>query len=93
MGNAGQDELYTRKVIAGRRTYHFNVKQTVRGNVYIMIHEATPEQGGMSHHRVVVFEDHIQEFIAGFADAAEVVGRLVGERDSNLPPVEEQAQT
>ncbi|MBM3325745.1 MAG: DUF3276 family protein [Calditrichaeota bacterium] len=73
MENQNRDELFTRKVIAGRRTYHFNVKQSNHGDIYIVIHEATPEAGVVKHHRIVVYEDHIEDFQTGLAEAAEFV--------------------
>lgn len=80
VANNQQDELFTRKVLAGKRTYHFNVKQSGRGDIYIVIHEVIVEGGSPQHHRVVVYEDHIEEFQSGLAEAASYVRGLVKAR-------------
>lgn len=90
MANNQQDELFTRKVNAGKRTYHFNVKQSGRGDIFIVIHEVLVEGGNPQHHRVVVFEDHIEEFQRGLAEAAGYVKGLIHARAGEEEEEEEE---
>ncbi len=59
-------ELFTQRVIAGRRTYFFDVRQSKENKRYLVISESQEGDSGYVHHRVMVFEEHIQEFAEAF---------------------------
>ncbi len=81
MENQNREELYSCKVFAGRRTYYFNVKQTHRGDIFLLIHEVSPDGGVIKHNRVVVYEDHLADFQEGIAKAAEFISDAVAGRE------------
>lgn len=67
-------ELFSEKVPAGRRTYFFDVKESVDGDKYLVISESR-YAGGESHerHRVMVFEEHLVAFTQALTEAAGIV--------------------
>jgi len=66
-------ELFSEKVLAGSRTYFFDVKESVDGKKYLVINESKGEVGKESyeHRRVMVFEEHILAFHKGLEKALE----------------------
>ena len=57
------EELDTKSLKCGKRLYHFNLKKTSGGNKYIDIVEIRNQEKGRRKDRIMVFEDHIGEFI------------------------------
>lgn len=71
------EEVYSCRVHSGRRTYFFDVKQSAEGEVYLVISESRLEEGNFRHSRVLIDEEHIEEFEKGFR---EVLGYMRGRR-------------
>ncbi len=61
-----QSELYTQKLTRGKRSYFFDIKQTEQKVFYIKITESKPSNNGFEHHRVMVFEEDIEDFMVSF---------------------------
>lgn len=59
-------ELYTQKLTRGKRSYFFDIKQTEQKDFYIKITESKPSNNGFEHHRVMVFEEDIDDFMVSF---------------------------
>ena len=59
-------ELFTEKLIIGNKTYFFDIKQTVRKSLYITITESKMIADGFEHHKVMVFEENIEDFTTAF---------------------------
>jgi hypothetical protein len=59
-------ELYTQKLTRGKRSYFFDIKQTEQKDFFIKITESKPSNNGFEHHRVMVFEEDIEDFIVSF---------------------------
>jgi len=58
-----REELFSEKVVAGRRTYYFDVKEDSHDTLYLVISETRPaEDGGQERTRVVVYEEHASAF-------------------------------
>jgi len=58
-----REELFTEKVIAGRRTYYLDIKETSDGSLFLVISETRPTgDGNQERTRVVVFEEHASAF-------------------------------
>ena len=75
------EELLTKSLKCGKRLYHFNLKRTSGGNRYLDIVEIRPQGDTREKDRIVIFEDHIEEFLATFKEMA-----------SNLLNLEEEKQ-
>jgi len=57
------EEILTKSLKCGKRLYHFNLKRTSGGNKYIDIVEIRPQGDTKEKDRIVIFEDHIEEFL------------------------------
>lgn len=62
-------EIFSHKIIAGRRTYFFDVKQSKEGVKYLVISESQESGSGYMHHRVMVFEEYIEQFTRALEEA------------------------
>ena len=60
-----RQELISEKVTAGSRTYYFDVKQSQAGTRYLVISESKAVDADFEHHRVMIFEENIEAFLAG----------------------------
>ena len=66
--------LLTEKVTAGSRTYFFDVKQSKDGTKYLVISESRRKGSSHQHNRVMIFEEHLEEFSQGFDKALQFLG-------------------
>jgi Protein of unknown function (DUF3276) len=67
-----QEELFSRMIRAGRRTYFFDVKENRHGGVYLVISERkSSEEGPAEHFRVMVFPEDVQHFTEALGEAVE----------------------
>ena len=71
-------EIFSEKVVTGRRTYFFDVKETKDGAKYLVIGELTQVGNELERHRVMVFEESLNSFMDGLDKAVEFI--LNGER-------------
>lgn len=58
-----EEEVYSEKLIAGGRTYFFDIKANSKGDYYIAVSESKKTGSGFERHRVIVFEDHAENFL------------------------------
>jgi hypothetical protein len=66
-----REELFSTSVAAGSRTYFFDVKESVKGDKYLTISESRrDDEGDFEHNRVMVFEEHVGQFLVGLKQAA-----------------------
>jgi hypothetical protein len=66
-------EIFSEKVVTGRRTYYFDVKETKDGAKYLVIGELTQVGSDLERHRVMVFEESLESFMDGLDKAAEFI--------------------
>jgi hypothetical protein len=65
-----REELFSANVAAGSRMYFFDVKESVNGDRYLTISESRKDgEGGFEHNRVMVYEEHIEQFLTGAKQA------------------------
>jgi hypothetical protein len=57
-----KDELFTEKVLAGKRTYFFDIKESENGAKYLVISESKKVGEMHEHNRVMIFEEDILAF-------------------------------
>ena len=60
-----QNVLFNQKVRAGSRTYFMDVKETKDGKPYLSIQESRKKDEGFEKSRMLVFQDHLQDFLKG----------------------------
>jgi len=72
VGTIATEEIYSQRLTCGKRTYFFNLKEQASGTRFIDIVESKYERENDSHQRVrlVIFEDHIDEFVQALVEAA-----------------------
>ena len=71
-----QEELFSRMIRAGRRSYYFDVKGNRHGGVYLVISERKAlEEGPADHFRVMVFPEDVQKFMEALGEAVEFIRR------------------
>lgn len=66
-------EIFSEKVMTGRRTYFFDVKETKDGAKYLVIGELTQVGSEMERHRVMVFEESLDSFVEGLNKAVDFI--------------------
>jgi len=80
--NQNREELFSKAVRAGKRTYFFDVKETKSGDQYITITESKRrfenDQGKFVYekHKLFLFQEDFEKFLDGFNTA---VGFVNGE--------------
>jgi hypothetical protein len=64
-----KEELFSKKVKAGRRTYYFDVKENVNSDKYLIISETkTVDFGKQDRFRIMVFPEDIDNFQDAFSE-------------------------
>ena len=67
-------ELFTERVLAGSRTYFFDLKESQDGEIYLVISESRRVGSGYEHDRIMVFEENLAAFYDGIASAMNFLG-------------------
>ncbi len=70
----GGEEVYSRPVRAGRRTYFFDVKATRNDDYYLTITESRKKQGKdgaffFDKHKIYLYKEDFAKFAEGLEDA------------------------
>jgi hypothetical protein len=56
-------ELFSLKVRAGKRTYFFDVKETIHGKKYVEITESKSiDKSGFERYNIIIFEEDLEKF-------------------------------
>lgn len=56
-------EIYSDKITKGNRTYFFDIKKSEKGDLYLKISESKKTDGGFEHHRLMVFDEDLKDFV------------------------------
>ena len=91
-----QDELYSRPVRAGKRTYFFDVKATRGKDLYMTITESKRHFDGgnvsYSKHKIFLYREDFDKFEDGFLDAVDKIKELMETGEFRDPIAERAAQ-
>ena len=92
-----QDELYSRPVRAGKRTYFFDVKATRGKDLYMTITESKrrfDDHGNVSYskHKIFLYREDFDKFEDGFLDAVDKIKELMETGKFRDPIAERAAQ-
>ena len=92
-----QDELYSRPVRAGKRTYFFDVKATRGKDLYMTITESKrrfDDHGNVSYskHKIFLYREDFEKFEEGFLDAVDKIQELMATGEFRDPIAERAAQ-
>lgn len=78
-----REDVYSKAVRAGKRTYFFDVKSTRAGDLYLTITESKKHTNadGTAHydkHKVFLYKEDFDKFLDGLHDAIGEIDRLRG---------------
>lgn len=73
--NRERDEVFSKKVRAGKRTYFFDVKATRSNDYYITITESKKrlEDGSFIKHKIFLYKEDFEKFAEGLKDTVEYI--------------------
>lgn len=72
MGSRG--EVFSTRITAGKRTYFFNVKENRNGDIFLNLVESKKhEESDFERHSIIVFQEDLENFLAGFHQAVEFI--------------------
>lgn len=78
-GNRERDELFSKRVKAGKRTYFFDVKSTRSNDYYLTITESKKRyhQNGEGHfyekHKIFLYKEDFEKFVAALQETVDHV--------------------
>ena len=95
---SNREEIYSRPVRAGKRTYFFDVKATRGQDLYMTITESKRrfEEDGSVHyqkHKIFLYREDFKNFEDGFLDAVEKIQELMATGDYRDPIAEREAKS
>jgi hypothetical protein len=73
-----KEELYTKVVRAGKRTYFFDVKATRKDDYFLTITESTKKFGNDGNpfyekHKIYLYKEDFEKFMNGLSDAVSFI--------------------
>lgn len=91
-----KEELYSKPVRAGKRTYFFDVKATRGKDLYMTITESKRrfEDDGSVHyqkHKIFLYREDFEKFEEGFLDAVDKIQELMATGEYR-DPISERAE-
>lgn len=95
--SAERDEIFSKAVRAGKRTYFFDVKSTRKNDYYLTITERKRryEQDGSFHvekHKIFLYKEDFDKFAEGLTEVVEFI-KSNNESNQNEEPVLETEET
>jgi hypothetical protein len=84
-GGKERDEVFSKAVRAGKRTYFFDVKSTRQEELYLTITESKKrfDEDGQSHfekHKIFLYKEDFEKFIEGLKEVVEFIHENQGEQ-------------
>ncbi|QNL52144.1 DUF3276 family protein [Olivibacter sp. SDN3] len=73
--NKEREEVFSRKVRAGKRTYFFDVKATRSNDYYVTITESKKrlEDGVFVKHKIFLYKEDFEKFAEGLSETVEYI--------------------
>jgi hypothetical protein len=89
----GKEEIFTRVVRAGKRTYFFDVKATRKDDYYLTITESKKRLGNegkvfYEKHKIFLYKEDFEKFSEGLKDAITYIDNGKNELSVTKPPVD-----
>ena len=93
--NYDRDEIYSKVVRAGKRTYFFDVKSTRGNDLYLTLTESKKRfddngEARYEKHKVFLYKEDFDQFQEGFKDALDEIARLKETDERFIPSTEEK---
>ena len=92
-----REEIFTKVVRAGKRTYFFDVKATRKEDYYLTITESKKRLGKegkifYEKHKIFLYKEDFEKFAEGLKDAVTFIGNGKNELKAEIPHSEEEAK-
>ena len=92
-----REEIYSRPVRAGKRTYFFDVKATRGQDLYMTITESKrrfDDDGNVHYqkHKIFLYREDFENFEEGFVDAVQKIDELMATGNYRDPIAERKAK-
>lgn len=93
--NKDREEVFSKRVRAGKRTYFFDVKSTRANDYYITITESKKrlDDGVFIKHKIFLYKEDFEKFSEGLKDAVDYIKanqEVVEKRFTELQGVSEE---
>lgn len=88
-----KEELYSDKITKGSRTYFFDIKKSEKGDLYLKISESKKTQIGYEHHRIMIFDEDLEDFVEGLKKSLTKFKELKEPKDGKTYSVEKIRET
>jgi hypothetical protein len=88
-----KEEIFTKIVRAGKRTYFFDVKATRKDDFYLTITESKKRIGKegkvfYEKHKIFLYKEDFEKFSEGLKDAVEYIDNCKNESETNVSSAE-----
>jgi hypothetical protein len=88
-----KEEIFTKIVRAGKRTYFFDVKATRKDDYYLTITESKKRIGKegkvfYEKHKIFLYKEDFEKFSEGFRDAVEYIDNGKNDSETNVNSAE-----
>lgn len=92
-----REEIYSKVVRAGKRTYFFDVKATRKDDYYLTITESKKifDKEGRFHfekHKLFLYKEDFEKFADGFADAVDYIKKVKGDFEESVGRDDEDSE-
>ncbi len=92
-----KEEIFTKIVRAGKRTYFFDVKATRKDDYYLTITESKKRLGKegkvfYEKHKIFLYKEDFEKFAEGLKDAVTFIGDGKNELKAEIPHSEEETK-
>jgi DNA-directed RNA polymerase specialized sigma24 family protein len=85
--------IYSDKITKGSRNYFFDIKKSEKGDLYLKISESKKAQSGYEHHRLMVFDEDLKDFIEALKKSLTKFKELKEPKDGKAYSVEKIRET
>lgn len=86
-------EIYTDKISKGKKTYFFDIKKSEKGDLYLKVSESKKTESGYEHHRLMVFDEDLKDFVEAFKKSLTKFKELKEPKDGKTYSVEKIRET
>ena len=88
--NSGRDDVFSKAVRAGKRTYFFDVKSTRGNDLYLTITESKRKfhddgKHAYEKHKLFLYKEDFEKFVEGLEEALEKIKKLQDGDNNYLP--------
>jgi len=87
------NEIYSNKITKGSRTYFFDIKKSGNGDLYLKISESKKTGSGFEHHRLMVFDEDLKDFVETLKKSLTKFKELKEPKDGKKYSVEKIRET